>query len=182
VPAAPGIAFAAALQRLVEQHTPEWKAVYEAGRVSAHCGDRDLSMRAMPKLIAGLIMGLLIAPPQIRRPAILPREPISVPFSVAEKGFSITTDFAAVKRKYRYLFSLDLVLEKNNEEQFQQVAKLWGGPSSFDRETFEYKPMGIPIPVRLTVSRIDGKEEAIVYGPACSGSRRGEFTGTDSRR
>jgi hypothetical protein len=35
-PAAPGISFAAALQRSVEQHTPEWKAAYEAGRVSAH--------------------------------------------------------------------------------------------------------------------------------------------------
>ncbi len=32
-PASPGIAFAAALQRSVEQHTPEWKAAYEAGRV-----------------------------------------------------------------------------------------------------------------------------------------------------
>jgi hypothetical protein len=35
-PADPGIAFAAALQRSVEQHSPEWKAAYEAGRVSAH--------------------------------------------------------------------------------------------------------------------------------------------------
>jgi hypothetical protein len=35
-PAAPGIAVAAALQRSVEQHTPEWKAAYEAGRVSTH--------------------------------------------------------------------------------------------------------------------------------------------------
>ena len=35
-PKAPGIAFAAALQRSVELHTPEWKAAYEAGRVSAH--------------------------------------------------------------------------------------------------------------------------------------------------
>lgn len=34
-PKAPGIAFAAALQRSIEQHTPEWKAAYEAGRVSA---------------------------------------------------------------------------------------------------------------------------------------------------
>jgi hypothetical protein len=31
-PAAPGIAFAAGLQRSIEQHTPEWKAAYEAGR------------------------------------------------------------------------------------------------------------------------------------------------------
>jgi len=93
----------------------------------------------------------------------LPREPITVPFSVAEKGFSITTDFAAVKRQYRYLFSLDLVLEKNNEEQYHRLAKLWGGPSSFDRETSEFKPMGIPIPVRLTVSRVADKREEIVY-------------------
>jgi hypothetical protein len=35
-PAAPGTVFAAALQRSVEQHTPEWKAAYKAGRVSAH--------------------------------------------------------------------------------------------------------------------------------------------------
>ena len=35
-PKAPGIAFAAALQRSIEQHTPEWKAAYEAGRVRAH--------------------------------------------------------------------------------------------------------------------------------------------------
>jgi hypothetical protein len=34
-PAAPGMAFAAALQRSIEQHTPEWKAAYEAGRGSA---------------------------------------------------------------------------------------------------------------------------------------------------
>jgi hypothetical protein len=32
----PGIAFAAALQRSVEQHTSEWKAAYEAGRTTAH--------------------------------------------------------------------------------------------------------------------------------------------------
>jgi hypothetical protein len=31
-PRAPGMAFAAALQRSIEQHTPEWKAAYEAGR------------------------------------------------------------------------------------------------------------------------------------------------------
>ncbi len=31
-PKAPGMAFAAALQRSIEQHTPEWKAAYEAGR------------------------------------------------------------------------------------------------------------------------------------------------------
>ena len=35
-PKAPGIAFAAALQHSIEQHTPEWKAAYEAGRVRAH--------------------------------------------------------------------------------------------------------------------------------------------------
>jgi hypothetical protein len=35
-PAAPGIAFAAALQRSVKLHTPEWKAAYEAGRASDH--------------------------------------------------------------------------------------------------------------------------------------------------
>ena len=35
-PADPGTAFAAALQRSVEQHTPEWKAAYEAGRTTAH--------------------------------------------------------------------------------------------------------------------------------------------------
>ena len=35
-PKAPGMTFATALQRSVEQHTPEWKAAYEAGRVSAH--------------------------------------------------------------------------------------------------------------------------------------------------
>jgi hypothetical protein len=35
-PKAPGIAFAAALQHSIEQHTPEWKAAYEAGRVSGH--------------------------------------------------------------------------------------------------------------------------------------------------
>jgi hypothetical protein len=34
-PKAPGMAFAAALQRSIEQHTPEWKAAYEAGRASA---------------------------------------------------------------------------------------------------------------------------------------------------
>jgi hypothetical protein len=33
-PRAPGMAFAAVLQRSIEQHTPEWKAAYEAGRVS----------------------------------------------------------------------------------------------------------------------------------------------------
>jgi hypothetical protein len=93
----------------------------------------------------------------------LPREPISVPFSLAEKGFSITTDFAAVERTYRYLFSLDLVLENNNEEQFQRLAKLWGGPSSFNRETSEFKPVGIPIPLRLTVSRVVNEREEIVY-------------------
>jgi Domain of unknown function (DUF5625) len=93
----------------------------------------------------------------------LPREPITVPFSVAVKGFSITSDFAAVKRRYRYLFGLDLVVENNNEEQFQRLAKLWGGPSSFDRETFELKPVGIPIPVRLSVSRVLGEKEEIVF-------------------
>jgi hypothetical protein len=35
-PADPGTAFAAALQRSVEQHTPEWKAAYEAERMNAH--------------------------------------------------------------------------------------------------------------------------------------------------
>ena len=35
-PAAPGMAFATALQRSVEHHTPEWKAAYEAARASAH--------------------------------------------------------------------------------------------------------------------------------------------------
>jgi hypothetical protein len=35
-PAASGIAFAAALQRSVELHTPEWKAAYEAGRMGGH--------------------------------------------------------------------------------------------------------------------------------------------------
>ncbi|HEY6619780.1 MAG TPA: hypothetical protein VIY68_09565 [Steroidobacteraceae bacterium] len=35
-PKAPGIAFATALQRSIEQHTPEWKAAYEAGRAGAH--------------------------------------------------------------------------------------------------------------------------------------------------
>ena len=35
-PKAPGTAFEAALQRSVEQHTPAWKAAYEAGRTSAH--------------------------------------------------------------------------------------------------------------------------------------------------
>jgi hypothetical protein len=35
-PAAPGVAFAAALRRSVEQHSPEWKAAYEAGRPTAH--------------------------------------------------------------------------------------------------------------------------------------------------
>jgi hypothetical protein len=35
-PTAPGTAFAAALQRSVELHTPEWKAAFEAGRASAH--------------------------------------------------------------------------------------------------------------------------------------------------
>lgn len=93
----------------------------------------------------------------------LPREPITVPFSLAEKGFSITTDFAAVGRKYRYLFSLDLVCHKNNEEDCQRLAKLWGGPSSHDRESFELKPVGIPIPLRLTVSRIVEKKEEMVY-------------------
>jgi hypothetical protein len=68
---------------------------------------------------------------------------------LAEKGFSITTDFAAVKWQYRYLFGLDLVVQKNNEEAFRRLAKLWGGPSSLDQESFELKLVGTPIPVRL---------------------------------
>jgi hypothetical protein len=35
-PKAPGMTFAAALQRSIDQHTPEWKAAYAAGRVGAH--------------------------------------------------------------------------------------------------------------------------------------------------
>jgi hypothetical protein len=94
----------------------------------------------------------------------LPREPISIPFSLAEKGFSIAKDFAAVKRTYGYTFSLDLGIEENNEEQLHRLAKLWGGPSSYNRkESLELKPVGIAIPVRLSVSRIDGTEESIVY-------------------
>jgi Domain of unknown function (DUF5625) len=117
-------------------------------------------MRIIPKLVVGL---MVVALPQIGHAEKLPTEPISVPFSLVERGYSVTTDFAAVKRTYRYLFSLDLVLEKNNEEQFQRVAKLWGGPSSFNRETSEFKPVGIPIPVRLTVSRVTEEKEEIVF-------------------
>lgn len=119
------------------------------------------SGRVLPRLIAGLVISLVL--PQISCTSHLPREPITVPFSLAEKGFSITTDFAAVERVYLYLFSLDLVLTKNDEEQFQRVARLWGGPSSFNRETSEFKPMGIPIPLRLTVSRVVNEREEIVF-------------------
>lgn len=85
----------------------------------------------------------------------LPQQPITLPFNLAKRGNVLTTDFEAVDRAYTYTFSLDFLIKENDPEDFKRVAKLWGS----------YADYGIPIsiPLNLTITRINEKNEAVVY-------------------
>jgi hypothetical protein len=99
-------------------------------------------------------------------PALFDKTPphITLPFNLAEKGHVLTTDFKASNKAYTYTFFLEIPLKKDNQEDFPPVALGGNGGTYKDTNGKDvYIRTGIPIPLRLTISRIEGKNEVIVY-------------------
>jgi hypothetical protein len=95
---------------------------------------------------------------------------ITLPFSLAEKGHVLTTDFKAGDKTYTYSFFLDFHVKNDDPEDLYRIAKILGlnepdngGTYKDANGHFIYIRTGIAIPLRLTISRVDGNNEAIVY-------------------
>lgn len=97
----------------------------------------------------------------------------TIPCSLAEKGHILTTDFKAggnLNKTYGYTFYLSFLTKDSPEELRQRVAGFLGFREPKNGSTYTdangqivYNRTGIPIPIRLTISRLDGESETVVY-------------------
>lgn len=94
---------------------------------------------------------------------------VTIPFSLSKKGSVFTADLDAGAKTYTYTFYLNFLI-KDNAEELQRVTTLLGLKDPKNGGT--YKDVngqlveirtGIPIDLRLTISRLDGEGESLVY-------------------
>jgi hypothetical protein len=83
----------------------------------------------------------------------LPRQPLVLPFAAAHKGTVLTTDFQATEDNM-YWFSLQLIFKQNNVEDRERIRKL-AGSGGYDPKARKRLDNGLPIPLRLTITRLD---------------------------
>lgn len=81
------------------------------------------------------------------------REPITHSFKL-EKGMKIEIYLDAIEKPYTYTFSLDLLMDKKSPAEKDRIAALWGGNGGYYKDTYIPIPVGLPIPVKLTVDRV----------------------------
>ncbi|NKI70726.1 hypothetical protein GN109_14985 [Collimonas pratensis] len=91
---------------------------------------------------------------------------VVLPFNLEEKGYIATTDFVTGNKAYTYTFYLNFQI-KNNQERIAKLLGLrdpddGGGYKDADGQFVSIRT-GIHIPLRLTVSRLDGENEVVVY-------------------
>jgi hypothetical protein len=99
---------------------------------------------------------------------LFPSAYVHVPFQAGLKGANANIEFYAPLSKY-YQFYLDLRFRERDEVDRQRVRKLAGGgantvtidPVSKIR-TFHPVDTGLPIPVHLVISRLDGDRVSVV--------------------
>jgi hypothetical protein len=84
----------------------------------------------------------------------LPRQPLVLPFAAAHKGTVLTTDFQATEDRI-HLFLL-LFKEKSVLPQYM-------GSGGYDPKARKRLDNGLPIPLRLTVSRLDPSEASPLF-------------------
>lgn len=123
-----------------------------------------------PVLVMAFLLPLVTACGSIYWPALLEKLPpeIDVPFSLAESGYVLTTDFEAGEKTYTYTFYLDFSTDVT-KQLAPGAAHAFGfddphtGAYQYVNGQYEFFRTGGPIPLRLTVSRINGKDEVIAY-------------------
>ena len=98
---------------------------------------------------------------------------VTLPFTLSEKGHVLTTDFKAggnLNKTYTYTFYLSFLTKDSPAELRLRVAGLLGfnapkNGSTYTNENGEivHNRTGIPIPLKLSISRLDGEIETVVY-------------------
>ncbi|MDD5300171.1 MAG: DUF5625 family protein [Gallionella sp.] len=91
----------------------------------------------------------------------LPKQPIFLPFAVAQKGSVLTFDFEAVENNL-YTFLLLLKWSENDKTENARIAKFMGD-GVYDPKTNKQTNTGMPIPLRLKISRLDPAGEISIY-------------------
>jgi len=102
---------------------------------------------------------------------------ITLPFSLAKKGHVLTTDFKAGEKPYTYSFYISFNLRSCDPEQLHRVAILLGLIDPNTGQVFtQLDDRSIPIPLKLTVIRLDGEKETVVYNKEVSKTSSGGGT------
>ena len=86
---------------------------------------------------------------------------VTLPFTLSEKGHVLTTDFKAggnLNKTYLYNFRLSFLIT-DDEFKSGRIAGLLG----YGQQRFGFFRGGIPIPLRLTISRLVDGNEMVVY-------------------
>lgn len=91
----------------------------------------------------------------------LPRQPILLPFSAAQKGAVLTIDFEVIENNF-YTFILTMGFKKNDMTDTQRVVKL-AGDGGYDPKTHKRLNNGLPIPLKLKISRLKPSGEISIY-------------------
>lgn len=90
----------------------------------------------------------------------LPRQPIFLPFALAQKGAALTIDFEAVENA-RYTFILTFQWSKDVAENARLIKFM--GDGRYDPNTHKRLNNGLPIPLKLQISRLDPSGEISIY-------------------
>jgi len=91
----------------------------------------------------------------------LPREPVFLPFAACQKAAILAFDFEAIEDN-SYVFLLTLQWSENDTAQREHLAKFMGD-GGYDPKTNKQINTGLPIPLRLKISRLDPAGEISIY-------------------
>lgn len=90
----------------------------------------------------------------------LPKQPIFLPFAVAQKGSILTFDFEAVENN---LYTFILIFQWSNDVAERAHLVRFRGDGGYDPKTHKRLNNGLPIPLRLKISRLDPPGELSIY-------------------
>lgn len=124
----------------------------------AHIGDEKI-MRMRRSLLA--VMALFPFLSMCAMAQSLPRQPIFLPFEAAKKGSVLTFDFEAAENNL-YTFILILQWSENDKAENARIAKFMGD-GKYDPKTHKRLNNGLPIPLRLKISRLDPAGDISIF-------------------
>lgn len=90
----------------------------------------------------------------------LPKQPIFLPFAVAQKGTVLTFDFEAVENN---LYTFILTFQLNDDAVTRAGVAKFMGDGGYDPKTHKRLNNGQPIPLRLTISNLNSSSDIPIF-------------------